>query len=183
MNSIFQGKKLNLEIFGGSHEPIFGFKLLGFPKTEIDFSKVLADIKRRKPTSLGTTPRTEKDELIIISGFENNQTTGDAIEIHFKNENIRKKDYSIFYDHPRPGHVDYVIREKYKDEKMIYGSSIFSGRMTLPMVVAGNLCKQALNYEFESKLVQVGTLTDISKLDNYLKEVSKKVTQLEESLK
>lgn len=174
MNSIFKGKKLNLEVFGGSHEPVLGFKLLGFPKTAIDFSKVLEDIKRRKPTGLGTTPRIEKDEFIIVSGIKNNQTTGDVIEIHFKNENIKPKDYSIFYNHPRPGHVDYVVREKYKDEKMIYGSSIFSGRMTLPMVVAGSLCKQALNYEFESKLVQVGTLTDISKLDDYLKEIMKK---------
>lgn len=112
MNSIYEGKKLNLTIFGGSHEPILGFKLSGFPKMEIDISKILEDIKRRQPKQVGTTKRIEKDEMIIISGIEGNMTTGEDIEIHFKNENVKSEDYNKFYDHPRPGHVDFVVRKK-----------------------------------------------------------------------
>ncbi|MGI6781253.1 MAG: chorismate synthase [Acholeplasmataceae bacterium] len=172
MNSIFNGKKIKLTIFGGSHEPFIGFELLGFPKIKIDTSKIIADIDRRKPHTVGTTSRIEKDEPIFITGYDGIKTTGDKIVVHFKNENIKKKDYQNFYNHPRPGHVDFVVREKYRDENLIFGSHIFSGRMTLPMVVAGNLCKQALNYEFESKLVQVGNLTNLENLDEYLLSVS-----------
>lgn len=172
MNSIFNGKKIKLTIFGGSHEPFIGFELLGFPKIKIDTSKIITDIDRRKPHTVGTTLRIEKDEPIFITGYDGIKTTGDKIVVHFKNENIKKKDYQNFYNHPRPGHVDFVVREKYRDENLIFGSHIFSGRMTLPMVVAGNLCKQALNYEFESKLVQVGNLTNLENLDEYLLSVS-----------
>lgn len=172
MNSIYNGKKIKLTIFGGSHEPIIGFELLGFPKTKIDKNVLLKDIERRKPKSLGTTARKETDEPIFISGYDGKETSGDKIIVHFKNENTRKKDYSKFYNHPRPGHVDFVVREKYQDENMIYGSHIFSGRMTLPMVVAGNMCKQALNYQFKSKLIQVGALTDLEGLDDYLVQFS-----------
>ncbi len=173
MNSIYKGKKLNLTIFGGSHEPILGFKLSGFPKMEIDISKILEDIKRRQPKQVGTTKRIEKDEMIIISGIEGNMTTGEDIEIHFKNENVKSEDYNKFYDHPRPGHVDFVVRKKYEDESMIAGGGIFSGRMTLPMVVAGSLCKQALNYEFHSRLIHVGLLGNIDYLDKSLVYVEK----------
>ena len=39
------------------------------------------------------------------------------------------------------------------------------------MVVAGSLCKQALNFEFKTTLEQVGTLKDLTKLDDYIKKI------------
>ncbi|MGI6787556.1 MAG: chorismate synthase [Acholeplasmataceae bacterium] len=174
MNSIFQGKKLKLTVFGGSHEPIMGFSLLGFPETKIDNSKIITDINRRKPQKIGTTERLESDEPIFISGYDGIKTTGEEILVHFKNENFNKKDYQKFYDHPRPGHVDFIVRKKYQNEQMIFGGSIFSGRMTLPLVVAGNFCKQALNYQFESKLVQIGQIKNLDKIDEYLASIIEK---------
>ena len=170
MNSVFQGKKLKLTIYGGSHENEMGFVLEGFPKQKISFDDILKDIERRKPKALGTTSRRESDKPFFISGFEKNYTTGEIIEVKFKNQNFIQKDYHQFYDHPRPGHVDLVVRKKYEAD-LIKGASIFSGRMTLPMVVAGSLCKQALNFEFKTTLEQVGTLKDLTKLDDYIKKI------------
>lgn len=174
MNSIFKGRKIELEVYGGSHEPVIGFKLKGFPKTKINFDNITKSINRRKPNKPGATERKESDIPVFISGFDNNMTNDEVIEVQFKNENINKKDYSLFYDHPRPGHVDYVVRKKYGEDGWQTGAGIFSGRMTLPLVVAGALCLEALEVSFDSKILQVGTLTNMDELDNYLLELKNK---------
>lgn len=175
MNSVFIGKKLKLTIFGGSHEPEIGFFLDGLPSTKIEKKIIFDDINRRRPSvnKVGTTKRIEADEPIFISGYNGFKTSGKRIEIRFKNTNVKSTDYRDYYDHPRPGHADFVSRMKYGDSEMIKGGGIFSGRMTLPMVVVGSLCKQVLNYQFKSTLDQIGTLTDMSEIDDYLINIEK----------
>ncbi len=172
MNSYFRGKNLNIELIGGSHSPEIVLLLEGFPIIDVDLEKIQEDINRRKPGKVGTTTRFEPDVPIIISGIENGKTTGKLIEVSFENKNYDSNAYSKFYDHPRPGHVDFVSRIKYQDRDFMKGSGHFSGRMTLPLTFVGSLSKQALNLKFESKLVQVGALYDMEHLEEYLEKVS-----------
>lgn len=171
MNSIYEGKKIKLEISGGSHHDEILLSIKGFPQIDVDLNLILSDIDRRRPGRVGTTKRVEEDLPIIVSGIENNKTTGEEIIVRFENKNFRKKDYEKFYNHPRPGHVDFVSRIKYPDSQNFYGSGLFSGRMTLPMVFAGSLAKQAMNLEFVTTLEQVGALYDMDHLDEYLELV------------
>lgn len=174
MNSRFIGKKLRLEVYGGSHEDFLGFTLQGFPVAEISLDEIIKDIERRKPNYIGSTLRVETDQPIFKHGYNGKTTDGGYIVCHFKNENFKKSDYSHFYNHPRPGHIDFVVRKKYDDPSFVDGSSIFSGRMTLPLVVVGSFCKQLLKFEFVSKIVQIGQLRDLNKIDEYLLELGKK---------
>ena len=144
MNSIYEGKN-KTRISG-----VFTIEILLSIKASLKLMLILtnlSDIDRRRPGRVGTTKRVEEDLPIIVSGIENNKTTGEEIIVRFENKNFRKKDYEKFYNHPRPGHVDFVSRIKYPDSQNFYGSGLFSGRMTLPMVFAGSLAKQAMNLE------------------------------------
>jgi len=72
------------------------------------------DLDRRKPgTSRHTTQRRESDEVQILSGVFEGQTTGAPIALIIHNTNQRSKDYSSIMDRFRPGHADYTYQQKY----------------------------------------------------------------------
>src|SRR5690606_14589996 len=110
----------------------------------------------------------------ITSGIFNDLTTGSPVHVMIKNENVQSKDYSHLVKQPRPGHADYVARVKYNGFHDYRGGGRFSGRLTTPIVVAGAIAKQMMPFEFSNKLVQIGTLKDMSKIDEYLEEVKNK---------
>lgn len=148
--------------YGASHAPEIGVCIdgvpSGIPLTEADFE---ADIERRRPASVGTTSRRESDVPHIVSGVSEGVTTGERVEIRFRNTDMRSGDYSQFEAHPRPSHVDLTARVKYGPEFDLRGGGIFSGRMTLLMVAAGVVAKQLLPEAcFESRLVEVGGCRD-----------------------
>ncbi|MFA5219416.1 MAG: chorismate synthase, partial [Bacteroidales bacterium] len=68
MNSF--GTLFRVSIFGESHGPVVGVTIDGCPPgialTTEDF---MPDIRRRQPGRPGTTPRIEKDEPKILSGY------------------------------------------------------------------------------------------------------------------
>ena len=67
MNSC--GRIFRVSIFGESHGPMVGCTIDGVPPgTLIDIEDMKKDISRRKSGGLGTTPRREEDEPIIVSG-------------------------------------------------------------------------------------------------------------------
>lgn len=176
MNSKYKGKNLTLTVYGGSHEPKIGFILEGFPKdVKIDKDLLDKDIQRRKPTKEYETKRREDDKYEVISGLDDNfNTTEDPIEISFENKDFNPEDYQQFKDIPRPGSIDFVAVNKYGDEIEMGGSSIFSGRMTLPMVAAGSICKNLLDYKITTTIVQIGKHTKKHKIKKYLKRLNKK---------
>ena len=101
----------------------------------------------------------------------NEYTTGSPLHIMIRNENVISKDYSHLKSQPRPGHADFVAGIKYQGFHDYRGGGRFSGRLTAPLVVAGSIAKQMLPFEFSHELIQVGSLTDMSQLDAYLREV------------
>ena len=168
------GKVFKVNIFGESHNSSVGVLLDGIPAgislCEEDFS---FDINRRKPQHASQTARKESDRPLIESGLFNGHTTGTPMLIRFLNENTISKDYSNLLTQPRPGHADFVMSKKYNGFNDYRGGGHTSGRLTVGLVAAGVLAKKIIKYEFDTQLIQLGTLTDLSKKEEYLANVVK----------
>lgn len=163
MNTI--GNIFKVSIFGESHGIALGCCIdgcpAGVPLSENDF---VNDLARRKSGAKGTTPRKEDDLPQIVSGVFNGFTTGAPITILFSNNNTKSKDYSQLFDHPRPGHADFVARVKYGGYNDYTGGGHFSGRITLGLVAAGVVAKKILApISINATLLEVGGNTDIEK--------------------
>ena len=144
MNSF--GRIFRLGIFGESHGPSVGISIdgcpAGIPLAVADFD---ADIERRKGgIQKGTTPRTESDTPIFLSGVFNGKTTGAPLTIIFENNNTRSSDYEKQRSIPRPGHADFVAAKKFGGYEDYRGGGHFSGRLTVCLVAAGVLAKKIL---------------------------------------
>jgi len=170
MNSY--GNLFKVTLYGESHQDAIGVVIDGvMPGTIIDIEKIKSDLELRKPKAIGTTPRKEDDEPIITSGVFNGKATGSPIHIMIKNKNIKSKDYDHLKKQPRPGHADFVAEMKYHGFQDHRGGGRFSGRLTAALVAAGSIAKMMLPYAFSHQLKQIGTLTDMTKIDAYLKEI------------
>ncbi len=166
------GEILRVTIFGASHAESVGVDIEGVPQglrlTEELFA---ADIERRRPMQRGDTPRHESDTPQIEGTDKEHLTTGGSIRISFRNNNIRSKDYTHLVYHPRPSHADLTQRRKYGQEADLAGGGIASGRMTVALVAAGVVAKQLIpNARFETKLIEVAGITDISRFDSLIQE-------------
>ena len=145
MENIY-GKRIKLDIYGGSHDEKIGMTLDGIPVGEtIDFDELRAFMARRAPgNDPYSTKRKEPDEPVFLSGISGNATTGGRIEAVIYNQNQRSGDYSSLADTPRPSHADYAAIMKYGREVDLRGGGHFSGRLTAPMCIAGGICLQIL---------------------------------------
>ncbi|MDT8407250.1 MAG: chorismate synthase [Methylococcales bacterium] len=139
------GKLFTVTTFGESHGPALGAIVDGCPPglalTEDD---IQIDLDRRKPgTSRHTTQRREPDQVKILSGVFEGQTTGTPIGLLIENQDQRSKDYSKIADRFRPGHADYSYQHKYglRDYR---GGGRSSARETAMRVAAGAIAKKYL---------------------------------------
>lgn len=140
------GKNIEVSIFGESHGVAIGVTINGLPPgLEVDMDQVLFEMARRAPgRNELTTPRKEKDQPEILSGFLDGKTTGAPLTAIIWNKNTRSKDYSLLKNVMRPGQADYPGRVRYQGHNDHRGSGHFSGRITAPLVFAGAICKQWL---------------------------------------
>ncbi|MDI6452679.1 chorismate synthase [Peloplasma aerotolerans] len=172
MNSY--GRFFQVTLYGESHQDAIGVVIDGMPSgILIDESKIKADLVKRQPGAIGTTPRKEADEFRITSGVFNGYSTGSPIHLMIENKNIQSKDYEHLKKHPRPGHADFAANVKYRGFQDYRGGGRFSGRLTAALVAAGAIAKMIIPFELSHKLLQVGNLTDLTLIDEYLEEVSK----------
>lgn len=149
------GNNLEVSIFGESHGRAIGITINGLPPgLEIDMDAVLIEMARRAPgRNELTTPRKEKDEPDIVSGFLDGKTTGSPLTALIWNTNTRSKDYSQMKRLMRPGQADYPGKMRYDGYNDYRGSGHFSGRITAPLVFAGAIAQQWL----EQKGVTIGS--------------------------
>ncbi|MHC1702380.1 MAG: chorismate synthase [Tenuifilaceae bacterium] len=158
------GRIFRISIFGESHGPMIGITIDGCPhgiplKIE-DFS---SDLERRKPRAVGTTLRREDDIPEIVSGWFNEHTTGAPLTIVFHNKDTRSTDYIDIKDHPRPGHADFVARQKFGGFNDYRGGGHFSGRLTLALVATGVVAKKILhNISINALVIEAGGSSDIA---------------------
>lgn len=139
------GKLFCVSNFGESHGPAIGAIVDGCPPgLEITAADIQAELDRRRPgTSRHVTQRQEADQVEILSGVFEGQTTGTPIGLLIRNTDARSKDYSNIADTFRPGHADYAYWRKYahRDPR---GGGRSSARLTAPTVAAGAIAKRWL---------------------------------------
>ncbi|MEE8427171.1 MAG: chorismate synthase [Woeseiaceae bacterium] len=139
------GQNFVVTTYGESHGPALGCVVdgcpPGLPLTEAD---IQTDLDRRRPgRSRHTTQRNEPDQVQILSGVFEGQTTGTPIGLTVENKDQRSKDYGDIKDKFRPGHADYAYQQKYgiRDYR---GGGRSSARETTMRVAAGAIARKYL---------------------------------------
>jgi len=139
------GKLFTVTTFGESHGQGLGCIIDGCPPgLALSAADLQPDLDRRKPgTSRFTTQRKEPDEVQILSGVFEGETTGTPIGLLIVNADQKSKDYSKIKDVFRPAHADYTYQQKYgvRDYR---GGGRSSARETAMRVAAGAVAKKWL---------------------------------------
>lgn len=153
------GHLFRVTTWGESHGPAIGCVIDGcpprIPLSEADIQPFLG---RRKPgQSAFTTQRREADEVRILSGVFEGQTTGTPISLMIENTDQRSRDYGDIAQSYRPGHADLTYDLKYgiRDYR---GGGRSSARETACRVAAGAVARKVLGegVKIRGALVQLG---------------------------
>jgi chorismate synthase len=143
MNSY--GNLFRVTTWGESHGPALGATVDGCPPgVPIEASAIQHWLDRRKPgQNKYTTQRREADEVEILSGVFEGQSTGTPIQLMIRNTDQRSKDYGDIVEKFRPGHADITYWQKYgiRDYR---GGGRSSARETAARVAAGGVARAAL---------------------------------------
>jgi chorismate synthase len=153
------GHLFRVTSFGESHGAAIGCVIDGVPpriplaETDIQFY-----LDRRRPgQNRHTSQRREPDQVQILSGVFEGQTTGAPIGLLIVNQDARSKDYSAIKDTFRPGHADFTYFRKYgiRDYR---GGGRSSARETAARVAAGAVARKVLGsgVSIRGALVQMG---------------------------
>lgn len=139
------GKLFSVTNFGESHGPAIGCVIDGCPPgMALEASDIQRELDRRRPgTSRHVTQRQEPDQVEILSGVFEGQTTGTPVALLIRNQDARSKDYSNILDTFRPGHADFAYWKKF-DVRDPRGGGRSSARLTAPTVAAGAVAKKWL---------------------------------------
>ncbi len=177
------GKNFKVSIFGESHGVALGINIDGIPAgTKLNLDFIREEMKRRAPgRSALTTPRVEKDDFEILSGYFNELTTGTPLAMIIRNTNQQSKDYSEIAKKLRPGHADYSGNTRYDGFNDIRGSGHFSGRITASLVFAGAIAKQILLENGILVAAHIKSIKDVEDRDFIESDVSvKNINELRE---
>ncbi|GKT56379.1 chorismate synthase [Colletotrichum tofieldiae] len=154
------GSYFKVTTYGESHGKSVGVIVDGVPPgmalTEAD---IQPQLNRRRPgQSSITTPRNEKDRVVIQSGTEFGVTLGTPIGMLVQNEDQRPKDYgnSTMDMFPRPSHADWTYLEKY-GVKASSGGGRSSARETIARVAAGALAEKYLREAYGTEITAFTT--------------------------
>lgn len=156
------GTLFQYQSFGESHGPAIGCVVDGVPPritlAEADIQKYLD--KRKPGQSRYTTQRQEADEVKILSGVFEGQTTGTPIGLMIENTDQKSKDYNDIKDKFRPGHADFTYNAKYgiRDYR---GGGRSSARETAMRVAAGAIARKILTDQIGDTVTIRGFVTQI----------------------
>lgn len=189
--SFYYGKKLQIQIFGASHDKEIGVEIVGLKGQPIDLDYIQNFVDRRRAKNTAySTKRLEQDTVIIEKGIKKDKALK-KVRAVIKNNCQNSKDYSNLIKTPRPSHADFVAYSKYGNTFDYRGGGKFSGRLTAPMCIAGGICKKLLEDKgitINAYISQIGNLlgasykdTDISKID--LNNLDKDFPLLDDSKK
>ncbi|MEQ8370817.1 MAG: chorismate synthase [Alphaproteobacteria bacterium] len=156
------GTLFRFTTWGESHGPAIGCVVDGVPSriplTEDDIQPWLD--RRRPGQSRHTTQRREADQVKILSGVFEGQTTGTPISLLIENTDARSKDYGVIAQQYRPGHADYAYDAKYgiRDWR---GGGRASARETASRVAAGAIARLVLAHVLGADAAIRGALVQI----------------------
>jgi chorismate synthase len=166
------GEKFRITLFGTSHGPEVGVEVEGIPAgTPIDPAAIQADLDRRRPVGRRlATRRLEEDHLLVDTGTTDGKSDGGPLRAHVANEDVRREPYERLRETPRPGHADYPARIRYGAQADLSGGGIFSGRMTVGLVIAGSIAKTLLSAR---AIDVVGFTRSIGPIDGMVADVDR----------
>ena len=157
------GKLFSFTSFGESHGAGIGCVVDNVPpRLPLSEAIIQPYLDRRKPgQNRFVTQRREDDEVEILSGVFEGQTTGTPVAMLIRNKDQRSKDYGEIARQYRPGHADFTYQEKYgiRDYR---GGGRSSARETAVRVAAGAIADQVLkaalgeSYRIRGGVVQIG---------------------------
>ena len=141
------GERFRVTLFGSSHGPEVGVEVEGIPAgTPIEPARIQEDLDRRRPVGRRlATRRHEEDRLVVDSGLLEGRSDGALFRAHVANEDVQRGPYDRQRDTPRPGHADYPARVRFGPDADLSGGGIFSGRMTVGLVIAGSIATTLLS--------------------------------------
>jgi chorismate synthase len=139
------GKLFCITTFGESHGPAVGVVIDGVPgNMTINTTVIQQWLDRRRPgQSFLTSPRTEPDQVRILSGLEGERTLGGPITLMVENKNTNPADYRDISEAFRPGHGDLTMTQKY-GIMASSGGGRASARETVGRVAAGAVAWQLI---------------------------------------
>jgi chorismate synthase len=160
------GHLFRVTTWGESHGPAIGCVVDGCPpRIPIAEAEIQAYLDKRRPgQSRFTTQRREPDQVKILSGvFEDETTgglvtTGTPIALQIENVDQRSKDYSEIRESYRPGHADYTYDAKYgiRDYR---GGGRSSARETAMRVAAGAIARKVVpGLSVRGALIRIGEI-------------------------
>ncbi len=139
------GQAFKITTFGESHGKGVGVIIDGCPSKipllEKDFIKEMA--RRRPGRTSFDTPRSESDQVEIVSGVFEGLTTGAPIALFIRNHDVKSEPYEILRELFRPGHADYTYFKKYGHFDF-RGGGRSSARETAARVAAGVVARKVL---------------------------------------
>ena len=157
------GQLFRFTTWGESHGPAIGCVVDGVPpRIPLAEADIQHWLDRRRPgQSRFTTQRKEPDQVEILSGVFEGETTGAPVSLMIRNVDARSRDYSEIAQKYRPGHADYTYDAKYgiRDYR---GGGRASARETASRVAAGAIARKVLNaivpsgVGIQGALVQIG---------------------------
>src|SRR3982074_590285 len=137
------GKLFTVPTFAESHRRAMGCIVDGCPPgLVLSEADMQPDVDRRRTrTSHFVSQRREGDEVRILSGVFEGQTTGTPIGILIENTDARSRDYEKIKDRFRPGHADYTYQHNYGLRDYRAGGRS-SARETVMRVAAGAIARK-----------------------------------------
>jgi len=156
------GEIFRFTTWGESHGPAIGCVVDGVPsRIPLAPEELQVWLDKRKPgQSRFTTQRREADEVKILSGVFEGQTTGTPVSLVIENQDQRSKDYGDIAEKFRPGHADYTYWKKYglRDYR---GGGRSSARETAMRVAAGGIARKVLDHVLPQPVTIRGALVQM----------------------
>lgn len=152
------GTLFQYQTFGESHGAAIGCIVDGVPpRIALSEADIQVWLDKRKPgQNRFATQRQEPDEVKILSGVFEGQTTGTPIGLLIENQDQRSKDYGDIKDKYRPSHADYTYDAKY-GIRDFRGGGRSSARETAMRVAAGAIARKILpDVTIRGAVVQIG---------------------------
>lgn len=153
MSSTF-GTLFRVTTFGESHGRGVGAVVDGCPpRLALSEADIQPQLDRRRPgQSALSTPRSEADRVLILSGVENGLTLGTPIGLLVYNQDQKPSDYENMRQIPRPSHADFAYRAKYGIHAAS-GGGRSSARETIGRVAAGAIAEKFLRERYGVEIV------------------------------
>jgi chorismate synthase len=141
MSSVW-GRKLKVTLFGESHGTAIGAVIDGLPAgLPYNCDLMEAAMARRAPGGKLATPRHEADSVRILSGVYQDRLNGAPVCGVIENTDVQPHDDDLLKRYARPAHADFPAHVKHEGFNDPRGGGHFSGRLTAPLVFAGELCR------------------------------------------